>query len=207
VLTDLQQQVARLVAALPEADGFALAGGAALVLHQVVDRQTRDLDFFGATADDVDRLVPAVADALSNAGLTASIDRRSHGFARLSITSGTETTELDLGTDARIRPSEMGALGPVLSVEELGADKLLALFGRAQARDFVDVRALVGQFGFDRLCELAREKDPGFSLSVLDEMLGSFGRFSAFDLGLTDEEHGELADEVAAWHQVLRKAL
>jgi hypothetical protein len=43
--------------------------------------------------------------------------------------------------------------------------------------------------------------------SVLDEMLGSFDRFSAFDLGLTDEEHGELADEVAAWHQVLRKAL
>jgi predicted nucleotidyltransferase component of viral defense system len=35
----------------------------------------------------------------------------------------------------------------MLSAEELGADKLLALFDRAQARDFVDVAALVDRFG------------------------------------------------------------
>jgi hypothetical protein len=48
VLSPLQEQVGRIVAALPEADGFALAGGAALVVARVVDRATRDLDFFGA---------------------------------------------------------------------------------------------------------------------------------------------------------------
>jgi hypothetical protein len=166
VLSSLQQQVARIVASLPEADGFALAGGAALVLHQLVDRQTRDLDFFGATADDVDRLLPAVERALSGASLEALVERRSHGFARLTISSGDETTELDLGSDARIRPTEKGVLGPVLSIEEFGADKLLALFGRAQARDFIDVAALAAHFGFDRLCALASEKDPGFSLAA-----------------------------------------
>jgi predicted nucleotidyltransferase component of viral defense system len=34
-----------------------------------------------------------------------------------------------------------------VSLEELAADKLLALFDRAQARDFLDVRALIERFG------------------------------------------------------------
>lgn len=71
-----------------------------------------------------------------------------------------DVTEIDLGVDARIRPAETGPLGPMLALEELAADKMLALFGRAQARDFIDVAALVARLGFDRVCELAAEKVP-----------------------------------------------
>jgi hypothetical protein len=60
VLTPLQEQVARIIAGLAEAENFALAGGAALIVRGDVQRQTRDLDFFGLAPDDVDRLVPAV---------------------------------------------------------------------------------------------------------------------------------------------------
>lgn len=138
MLSPLQERVARIVASLPAAEGFALAGGAALVIAEVVDRQTRDLDFFGATA------------------------------ARVDDDSG-DTTEIDLGVDARIWPAQPGPLGPMLALEELAADKMLALFERAQARDFVDVAALAARLGFDPVCELAAEKDPGFSLAVLRE--------------------------------------
>jgi hypothetical protein len=68
VLSSLQERVARIGAGLPEADGFALAGGAALVVMRVVDRTTRDLDFFGPSADEVDQLVPAVESALTASG-------------------------------------------------------------------------------------------------------------------------------------------
>jgi hypothetical protein len=129
----LQERVGRIVAALPEAEGFALAGGAALVVTRLVDRATRDLDFFGPTADDVDRLLPAVESALVTAGLTVRRERVTHGFARLTVVAGDDVTELDLAADARIRRVDSGPLGPMLSVEELGADKLLALFDRAQA--------------------------------------------------------------------------
>jgi hypothetical protein len=57
VLTPLQEQVASIVAGLAEAEGFALAGGAALIARGEIQRETRDLDFFGLTPDDVDRLV------------------------------------------------------------------------------------------------------------------------------------------------------
>jgi hypothetical protein len=43
-LSELQQRVAPLVLSLPEAEGFALAGGSALIAHEVVDRTTGDLD-------------------------------------------------------------------------------------------------------------------------------------------------------------------
>lgn len=69
MLSPLQHRVARIVAALPEAERFALAGGAALVLARVVDRETRDLDFFGPSADEVDHLAEAVETALTDAGL------------------------------------------------------------------------------------------------------------------------------------------
>ena len=147
VLSALQERVARVVVSLPEADGLAVAGGAALVASGVVDRATRDLDFFGTSGDDVDRLRPAVERALVAAGLEVSRERVTHGFVRLIVTDGDDSTEVDLDADARIRPAKSGPLGPMWSLEELAADKLLALFERAQARDFLDVRALVERFG------------------------------------------------------------
>jgi Nucleotidyl transferase AbiEii toxin, Type IV TA system len=140
---------------------------------------------------------------LAAAGLTVRRERSSHGFARLTVVAGDDATELDLAADARIRPVDPGPLGPMLSAEELGADKLLALFDRAQARDFVDVAALVDRFGLDRLCELASEKDAGLSRSVLVEMLGSFDRFRPDEFGMSMSAYGELARAVEQWRQRL----
>ena len=69
MLTPLQVRVASIVAGLAEAEGFALAGGAALITRGEIQRETRDPDFFGLAPDDVDRLVPAVDRALQEAGL------------------------------------------------------------------------------------------------------------------------------------------
>jgi len=67
VLTPLQQRIALLVASLPEAEGFALAGAGALVVHGYIDRQTRDLDYFTTPARQaqVQRLGAALERALA----------------------------------------------------------------------------------------------------------------------------------------------
>lgn len=166
MLSPLQEQVARIVAGLEEAEGFALAGGAALIARGEVHRQTRDLDFFGPTTDAVDRLVPALDRALRDAGLVVHHVQENPGFARLIVESGDDRTELDLGADARLFPVEPGEPAPMLSGEELAVDKVLALFGRAEARDFVDLMAVEPRYGLDRLCDLAVEKDRGFDLGV-----------------------------------------
>lgn len=129
MLSPLQERVAEIVAGLEEADGFALAGGAALIARGDVQRQTRDLDFFGLTSDAVDKLLPAAERALGHAGLVVERVQVNPGFARLIVASGDDRTELDLASDARLFPAEPGQPAPMLRGEELAVDKVLAVFG------------------------------------------------------------------------------
>lgn len=102
MLSPLQTRVARIVCELVEAEKFALAGGAALILQGDVDRRTRDLDFFGPSAVAVDELVPAAEQALIRDGLRAERVIDHPGFARLLVDDGTDQTEVDLGSDAPV---------------------------------------------------------------------------------------------------------
>lgn len=129
VLSPLQEQIAKIISGLDEAEGCALASGAALIARGDVRRQTRDLDFFGLTAAAVDRLVPAVDRALRAAGLVVHHVMEGSGFARLVVESADDRTEVDLATGARLFRAERGRLATMLSGEELAVDKVLALFG------------------------------------------------------------------------------
>jgi hypothetical protein len=63
LLTALQRQIAEIIAGLAAAEGFGLAGGAALIVRGDIDRRTQDLDFFGLHDSDVERLLPAAEQA------------------------------------------------------------------------------------------------------------------------------------------------
>ena len=201
MLTPLQERVSAIIAALPEADGFALAGGAALIARGDVDRRTRDLDFFGLTPEAVDRLLPAVDRALTEAGLTVRHVQESHGFARLIVEDGGDRTELDLGADARLFPVERRQPAPTLSGEELAVDKVLAVFGRAEARDFVDLAAIEERYGLETLFELAAEKDRGFTPEMFAEMAARFSRLRQDEFDLDGDQYRELARRVNAWRE------
>lgn len=205
MLSPLQQRVALALSDLPEAEHFALAGGAALIVRGAVDRETRDLDFFVDDAVAVDRLLPALEAALTAADLVVERRQVAHGFARLSVTAGDDHTEVDLCVDHRLRPAELTPIGPALSLEELAANKLLALFSRAEARDFVDLAALEPLFGLEHLCRLAAEKDAGFDGAVLSEMLGRLDRLPADEFGLDEEHLAVLRRSVLGWRLQLAR--
>jgi hypothetical protein len=201
VLSPLQEQVAAIIGGLEEAEGFALAGGAALIVRGDVLRETRDLDFFGLTPAAVDRLVPAVDHALRSAGLTVRRIQDNPGFARLVVESDDDRTEVDLGADARLFPAEPGRLATTLSGEELAVDKVLAVFGRAEARDFVDLMAIEPRYGLARLFELAAEKDRGFTPGMFADMLARFDRLRQEEFGLDDTGRDALRREVERWRE------
>lgn len=197
MLSPLQKQVLRIMKDLPEARDFALAGGAALIVHGIIERSTHDLDFFSRQAEDVEGLVPVLQAALSEGGLKASIKQRHPGFARLVVADGSDVTLVDLGYDFRLDVPVRTAVGPVISQDELGADKTLALFGRAEARDFIDVYLLSDRIPFERLCELAAAKDPGFSIPGLAEALRRFYRYERAEFDVDDKALDALAGWVA----------
>lgn len=91
----------------------------------------------------------------------------------------------------------------MLGAEELAVDKVLAIFGRAEARDFVDLAALEPRFGLIHLCELAEMKDTGFSRSVLVEMLDRFDRLDRDEFDVNDRRFAATVDSVQRWQALL----
>jgi Nucleotidyl transferase AbiEii toxin, Type IV TA system len=176
LLTPLQHHVLELVGQLPEAAGFALAGGAALIVRGRIARPTRDLDFFTTSAEEVDRLLPVLEAALTSHDLRVERVTANPGFARLVVSTGQESSLIDLAYDFRMLPAEQTDHGRVLAEDELAADKMLAMFGRADARDFLDVYDLLKTYSRRRLLELAREKDRGFNPGVFADMIATLDR-------------------------------
>lgn len=127
--------------------------------------------------------------------------QQSPGFVRLVVEAGGERTELDLAADARLFPAQPGRIAPTLALDELAADKVLAVFGRAEARDFADLAAVERRYGLRRLCELAAEKDAGFDVQVFAEMLDRFDRLRRDEFGIDDRDYDRLATSVRRWHQ------
>jgi hypothetical protein len=198
-LSPLQERVVTVVGALPEAGEFGLAGGAALIAWGIGDRVTHDLDFFAKLSETVDRAAPAVEQALRSDGLDVEVVRVSPGFVRLQIGDGNETTELDLAWDYRMR--ELGHVqhGRILDRDELAADKMLALYGRAEARDFVDVYRLRSLYSREQLCELAHEKDRGFVTNMFAEALRGIDRRDRFEFDVDATTFAALKREFSEW--------
>ncbi len=205
MLSALQRRVAAIFGGLPEASDFVLAGGAALIAHGEINRRTRDLDFFTVDPPRVDQLVPVFEAAVRSAGLAVVEVQVVAGFARLVVADGAERTGVDIAADARLLPAERSELGLVLSVEELAVDKVLAIFGRAEARDFIDLAVLEPRFGLEHLFETAATKDAGFRPSVFIEMLGRIGRLTRDEFDVDDDTFQTTVDAVQQWRTILER--
>jgi len=206
-LDPLQEEVARLALHLAEAGQVALAGGGAMLAHEFVDRPTTDVDLFTPEAGEVGPFTDALSTALRERGYAVDVTRREEAFTHLQVAAPDgRQVAVEVAQDARMLPPVQLAVGAVLHPDELAADKTLALFGRGSARDLVDVDALAGRYGGERLLELAAEKDPGFDPAVFaDALSAAAGRSSqAFtDLGVTEAGTARLRQTAAAWRSSL----
>lgn len=204
-LSETQRRVATVVLSLPEADGFALAGGAALIVHGVIDRVTRDLDCFGPSSEAVDRLATAALRALQGSGYRVDVIQQAPGYAKLQVTDTDDgVTQLDLGFDPAELPAEDSDIGAVRALDDLAVDKLLALFARALPRDFVDVLALLKHFTSDELVAGAAAKDRGFNLDALAEAFGVLPTIRRERFDVSDEDYRRLRETFATWQADLR---
>lgn len=200
-LSALQEQIAAMIVALPESEGFVLAGGAAMAAHGLLERSTRDLDFFGGPEDDaaVQRLASAVERAAAVLGLLIERDRDAPTFVRFRISDRDEESELDLGIDYLALAPAQTRYGPALDLRELGANKVLAIFDRSEPRDFLDLAALTKRFGLEDLIALAGEKDPGLDLEVLHAFMDRVRTLPRSDFDHDDQAHQQLLRVVDDW--------
>jgi Nucleotidyl transferase AbiEii toxin, Type IV TA system len=121
-------------------------------------------------------------------------------FIRLAIADGQDTLIIDLGRDSPAAEATGSTqLGPTPSPRDLAARKTLALFGRAEPRDFADVRDLARRYGRDRLLQWAAEDDPGFDRQVFADMLATIDRLTDADLPVSPRQATALRAWIHDW--------
>jgi len=203
MLTDFQVEVARLFFSLPASDRFLLAGGAALLAQNMTVRPTHDLDFFTGTPGSVQSARDELEAAAQERGWTVDVRQSTTTFCRL-VVHGSEDLLVDIALDSLPRqPATASFLGPTFAPEELAGRKLLALFDRAEARDFADVYVLLQTYTKSQLLSWANDIDAGFDTAVLAEQLGTLRRFLDSDLPVERAATTQLRQFFEDWRHEL----
>lgn len=99
---------------------------------------------------------------------------------------------MDLAVDWRESEPVTLSIGPVLSLQDAVANKVSALYSRAEARDYLDVDAIraSGKFIDDELIGSAAESDAGFEVLMFAQQFDQVQR-------LTPERVAEYGVDVA----------
>ena len=101
----------------------------------------------------------------------------------------------------------MSFAGPTYSPIELAGRKVVALFDRAEARDFADVYALAQRYDKSRLVAAARAVDPGVESAMLATAFGTLDRFADTDIPISRGDVPRLRGFFAEWASTLRKEI
>ena len=171
LINRIQAEVLQTFSSIPQSSHFYLTGGTALSYFYLKHRKSNDLDFFTAEEEIITTFSRLLEDALRSKAMRVQRQRQLHSFVELIIEGFGEATVVHLACDAafRFEPTREFSTYPKLRVDSLtdiAANKLLALFGRATLRDFIDVYFLIKESGFTAnvLIDKAKSKDPGFDL-------------------------------------------
>jgi len=146
-LTDFQRTLLAKLAVPPTDDRY-LAGGAALHFAPSSTRFSDDLDFFHDSETRVAAAFAADRDRLTRADFTVEVELSLPGFVRAVVRHGERATRVDWAHDSawRFMPlvrDELGGL--LLHPIDLAVNKVLALAGRDEPRDFVDILFVHGR--------------------------------------------------------------
>lgn len=171
-MDDAQRVASEIALSVLAEDGFILAGGQALAEHGVTARMSEDVDLFALhrrhTPESFAACVTKMAAALEAAGYVVEVTRQYQEFASLTVERGGTAVVMDLGLDWWEDQPAVVDLGPVLSLRDSVASKLLAVYSRGYARDYLDAYSIIisGRFTPVQLIELCRRRDPHLDLEM-----------------------------------------
>lgn len=212
-LTAFQRDVCRLLAAARRATGESyVAGGVALSVALETTRLSRDLDIFHDTTEAVARSWDRDRATLEASGYALRTLRERPGYVEAMVSLHGHDLIMEWARDSAYRffpLVEDDDLGLTLHPFDLATNKVLALVGRVEARDWIDVIACherLQPLGY--LAWAACGKDPGFTPSGILEQARRSSRY-------TDDEVSSLsfdgpvpraADLSRRWHEALEIA-
>jgi hypothetical protein len=184
-LTPFQREVARLLAAHRNPDSH-VAGGAVINRSDASPRYSADLDLFHDVAESVHSSAEADAATLLGHGLAVEWLLQQPFLHRARVSRGNEQLRLDWCFDSSFRffPVQPDPdFGYCLHDADLATNKVLALAGRSEIRDFIDILHLHDTYlSLGAICWAACGKDQGFTPRLLLDQAKRNAKFQEADL-------------------------
>jgi hypothetical protein len=169
-VSDIQAEVLKRIAANRGPDSY-LAGATVLNRSAESPRFSQDLDFFHDLADSVALSAGRDAATLVDAGYAFEWLLRTPTFHRAVVTVAGQQLKIEWAQDSAFRffPVQKDeAFGYRLHDADAATNKVLAMAGRNEVRDFVDVLHLHRTYlSLGSLAWAACGKDPGFTPEFL----------------------------------------
>ncbi len=184
-LTAIQAEVLNLIAVHRSPESY-LAG--ATVIHRAADtpRFSQDLDFFHDVADSIAQSAEQDTRTLRQAGYDVVWLLRTTTFHRAVVTAGKQQLKIEWAQDSAFRffPVQKDErCGYRLHDADAAVNKVLALAGRDEIRDFVDVLHLHKTYlSLGAMAWAACGKDPGFTPEFLLDHAGRHTAYTQADL-------------------------
>lgn len=164
-LTDLQQEIINTLKGIEEAKEFYFTGGSALAAYHLHHRLSEDMDFFTPIEGLIQLVSKKLKVELEKKGIDVNLIRSFKSFVEMIANKEEESMKIQFALDSPYRLDKTKEFNGLVvdSLLDMAVGKLLALFGRAEERDFVDIYFLVkeGYCDLDRLIQKASEKDQG----------------------------------------------
>ncbi len=212
-LTALQRRVCRLIAANRKAGGESyVAGGVALNELLAGERISRDIDLFRDSEEALAATWKADRPLLEAAGLELEVVRERPGFVEARVRGDGDSVLLEWARNSAFRffpLVEHAELGLTLHPFDLATNKVLALVGRLEVRDWIDLiqcHERLQPLGY--LIWAACGKDPGFGPLGLLEEAGRTSRYSADEINalIFSGPPPDAAALSRKWHGALAQA-
>lgn len=218
IINVAQQKVLFQFGDILDSKEFYLTGGTALSSFYLKHRRSNDLDFFTNNAELILPFSYNLEENLKKSGCNTQRQRGLHSFVEIIVKKDRDSTIIHLAQDTPFRLDAVKQFPeyPKLNVDSLvdiATNKLLALFGRATLRDFIDIYFLIkkGYFNAEELISKAKIKDPGFDLywlGVAIERINTFKEdFSEMLLLVEPVDFKEMLVFFNQWRQKITREL
>lgn len=186
ILTPLQSKFLQLFFQSYLKNDFFLSGGTALSAFYFQHRLSEDLDFFTLNQNLEFNIVNAEILRMINS-LSGKLEHQisSPTFLQFIFKIKNDALKIDVVRDTPVHFGKIKKIDNfrIDSLENIAVGKLLALFGRADAKDFLDVYFLLKAkkaITFDKLFNLAKKKDTGLNEFYLADMMSKVKEIKYF---------------------------
>lgn len=169
ILTPFQQRILTGIGHSDLAPSFYLTGGTALAVYHLQHRYSEDLDFFADAREAMTGVTATAGEIAQELGAHIEFTRTFPTFVETFLTSQAgERVKIDFAFDTpfRLQPTITDpAYGIRLdNLTDMASNKLAALFGRSEPKDFVDVYFICQELmPFATLYEQANQKHVGMT--------------------------------------------